>query len=137
MIREVLNCREAARAMAKKSKSEERMESMQHHVFVCRGESCSKAGSEVVLAVMRESVARHGLEMTVRITETNCNLRCSQSPIMMVYPDGVWYQRTTPETAELVVSQHLIEGEPVSAMSTYRYIDGRFQPFKAKQTKKK
>ena len=104
------------------------MERMEHHIFVCRGASCTEASSEKVLLAMSESVKGAGLDETVRITVTDCMLRCSQSPTVVVYPDGVWYQKMTPESAEQVVQSHLIGKEIAAEKAQYRFIDGKFEP---------
>ncbi|UVI27342.1 (2Fe-2S) ferredoxin domain-containing protein [Paenibacillus spongiae] len=112
--------------MAKKSKSEERMERMKHHILVCRGPSCSQASSEDVLIAMRKHIKNENLDETVRITVTDCMLRCSQSPTVVVYPDGVWYQKMTIESAEKIIKEHLLREEIVVEKAQYRLVDGKF-----------
>ncbi|MFC5651241.1 ferredoxin [Paenibacillus solisilvae] len=123
--------------MAKKSKSQERMESMQHHVLICCGPSCTQASSEDVLAAMHECVKTENLDEKVRITVTDCMLRCSQSPTVIVYPDGVWYQKMTPEAAERIVKEHLVLGDFVAEKAQYRFLGGKFEPCKVRKVKDK
>lgn len=63
-------------------------------------------------ALQRE-IKKYGLEEVVRIVETGCMGACSLGPIMVVYPEGVFYQKLTPQAAEKIVQEHLLKGRIV------------------------
>ena len=97
-----------------------------HHVLICNGGSCMRKGGEEVTVALRESISRAGLDDVVHTTRTRCNGRCEDACVVIVYPEGIWYENVTPEDADLLVEQHLRNGEPVESLMTHRFMPGGF-----------
>ena len=88
------------------------------HVLVCTTSGrhhCGGQGSERVLQRLRDLVEQRGLA-TVRTTRMGCNQQHHQGPIVIVYPDGVWYGRLVPDDVDEIVERHLVGGEPVERL---------------------
>jgi len=66
-----------------------------------------------VKEALQREIRKYGLEEVVRIVETGCMGACSLGPIMVVYPEGVFYQKLTPQAAEKIVQEHLLKGRIV------------------------
>jgi (2Fe-2S) ferredoxin len=88
------------------------------HVFVCTTSGrhhCGGQGSEKVLQRLRDEVERRRLAH-VRTTRMGCNQQHHQGPIVIVYPDGVWYGRLRPDDVAEIVEEHLVGGRPVERL---------------------
>lgn len=83
------------------------------HILCCTGSSCRKNGADEVLAALKHELKEEGLHKHVHITKTHCNHECKRSPVVMVYPDGVWYESMTPKLAKKLVKKHIRKGKPL------------------------
>jgi (2Fe-2S) ferredoxin len=99
----------------------ESMEPYEVHIFVCTsGGSCPLQGAEDVHAYLREAVQRAKLKTKVRVNHSGCLDQCGHGPVLVVYPENVWYSHVTVEEAETIFTRHILGGRPVD--------DLRFQP---------
>lgn len=98
------------------------MEPFQCHVFVCTQEkpenvkSCSAACSGAVLAGLHRELEAQGVAGDVQVTTCGCLGLCDEGPVVIVYPDGVWYRGVKAADASEIVSSHLRSGEPVARL---------------------
>ena len=82
-------------------------------VLLCCGSGCVSAGSLKVKEKMVEQLAKHGLTNEINIIETGCMGPCDYGPVMMVYPEGVFYKKVTPEDVTELVEEHFVKGRPL------------------------
>ena len=61
--------------------------------------SCMSNGAARVSEALEEALKEANLEKEVEIIHTGCMGICELGPIMVVYPDGVFYQQLKPEDA--------------------------------------
>ena len=91
-----------------------------YHVFVCTsGKTCPLDGSITVHGIMKKSAAAAGLKGSVRINHSGCMNQCGHGPMVVVYPEDVWYVHVDEEGARRIVEEHLIGGKIVES---YRYV---------------
>ena len=86
------------------------------HLLVCAGTGCVSCGSFKIKDALEKEIRKRGLENEVLVVTTGCNGFCERGPILMVHPDGVFYQKLTPEDVPAVVSEHLLKGRPVKRL---------------------
>jgi (2Fe-2S) ferredoxin len=96
----------------------------QRHIFFCINqrdggrECCAALGSEALAAYAKERVKALGLSGPgqVRVNRAGCLDRCSQGPVAVVYPEGVWYRFVDREDIDEIVASHLRDGQPVERL---------------------
>ena len=92
------------------------MKQYRAHLLVCAGTGCVSCGAFQVKAALEEEIARRKLQDEVLIIATGCNGFCERGPILMVHPDGVFYQRLKVEDIPFLVEEHLLKGRPVKKL---------------------
>lgn len=93
------------------------------HVFCCMNERppghergcCKEKGSVRLRNYLKARAKELGLE-GVRINQSGCLDRCELGPVMVIYPEGVWYHYRTIEDAEEILQTHLVEGGRVARL---------------------
>jgi len=91
------------------------------HVFFCTNErpdghprGCCKArGSEKLRNYMKAKAKALGLDR-IRINSAGCLDRCELGPVLVIYPEGVWYKCQTTEDVDRVLEQHIQKGNRIN-----------------------
>ncbi len=86
------------------------------NVLVCGGTGCTSSHSEQIIERLKEEIKAQGLESEVNVIRTGCFGLCALGPIMVVYPEGAFYSRVTPEDVPEIVSEHLLKGRIVKRL---------------------
>ncbi|MDA8420874.1 MAG: (2Fe-2S) ferredoxin domain-containing protein [Pseudomonadota bacterium] len=95
-----------------------------YHVFFCinqrtNGEPCcADKGAAALREYAKGRVKALGLAGPggVRINNAGCLDRCSEGPVIVVYPEGVWYTYVDQEDIDEIVEKHLAGGQVVSRL---------------------
>ena len=87
------------------------------HVLVCGGTGCTSSGSRQIRERLAEELKAQGLENEVKIVQTGCFGLCEHGPIMIIYPEGTFYSRVTPDDVHEIVSEHLLKGRIVERLA--------------------
>lgn len=88
------------------------MERFRANLMMCAGTSCVSCGTMIINAALREELKNKGLEKEIKIVLTGCNGYCAQGPVMVVQPEGIFYQSLTVEEIPNLVEEHFLKGRP-------------------------
>ncbi len=83
------------------------------NVLVCAGTGCESSGSGGVIEALRSEIQRRELQDEVRVVETGCRGFCAMGPIVIVYPEGIFYCQVKPSDVEELVEETLVKGRVV------------------------
>ena len=90
----------------------------ERHVFVCTsGETCPTQGDvETFVKVLRAGALAAGKQIEVRINKAGCFSQCGHGPMMIVYPDNVWYCGVRESDLQEILDSHVLGGVPVKRL---------------------
>jgi (2Fe-2S) ferredoxin len=96
----------------------------ERHLFVCHNvrpegaprPSCTNDGKSELLPQLQQFAKAAGLAGRIRVNKAGCLDQCEHGPVVVVYPEAVWYGKVTPEDAEEIVTEHLVGGRPVERL---------------------
>jgi (2Fe-2S) ferredoxin len=96
----------------------------ERHVFVCTNQrdataprgSCTLDGKGVLHSLFKEKTAEAGLKGRVRANKAGCLDQCEHGPVVVVYPEQVWYGFVQPGDVDEIVREHLVGGRPVERL---------------------
>lgn len=96
-----------------------------HHVFFCTNkredgrQSCEDCNATAARTYAKDKVKAAGLAVPggVRINSAGCLNRCELGPVLVIYPEAVWYTYVDEEDIDEIIDSHLIKGEVVKRLT--------------------
>lgn len=95
-----------------------------HHVFFCINhrddgrQCCANSGSQEVRDYAKQRLK--AIDMTgkgkVRVNNAGCLDRCEEGPVIVVYPEGVWYRYVDKQDVDEIIDRHLLGGQIVERL---------------------
>jgi (2Fe-2S) ferredoxin len=94
-----------------------------HHAFGCHTErppshprgSCGAQGAQPLWDRMNKALEKERLS-DIGFTAAGCLGFCSAGPLMVVYPEGVWYRPNVVEDIDEIVESHFKQGKRVDRL---------------------
>jgi (2Fe-2S) ferredoxin len=96
----------------------------QHHVFFCLNvredgaQCCTDYGAEAMFNHMKATIKKLKLngKGKVRINRAGCFDRCSEGPLMVIYPEAVWYHFVDEQDIDEIIESHILNGKVVERL---------------------
>ena len=100
------------------------MSHFKYHVFFCcnqraAGEDCcNNHGASDMRAYAKERVKALGNQIPdrVRINTAGCLDRCGQGPVLVIYPEAIWYTYVDKDDIDEIIDEHLVHGRIVERL---------------------
>lgn len=98
------------------------------HLFICTNKRaaddprgcCAAKGSDVVREFFKEELKKRGLSTEIRANAAGCLDFCVKGPVVVIYPDAVWYKVATIEDAKEIIDSHLEKNEKVERLLLFK-----------------
>lgn len=98
----------------------------QRHVFVCtHGKVCPEQNAFELQTQLKLAAKKALGSIEVRVNKAGCLSQCGYGPIVVVYPENVWYAGVTVDDVDEIVQSHLIEGRPVERLLFRGHVPGK------------
>ena len=96
----------------------------QYHVFFCTNQReagdacCNNHGANAMRNHAKDRIKALGLNKpgSVRINSAGCLERCDKGPVLVIYPQGVWYTFVDKEDIDEIIDRHILKGEIVERL---------------------
>jgi NADH:ubiquinone oxidoreductase subunit F (NADH-binding)/(2Fe-2S) ferredoxin/NAD-dependent dihydropyrimidine dehydrogenase PreA subunit len=80
------------------------------HLLLCAGTGCVASGALQVRDALQAEIKKRNLEDEVLLTITGCNGFCAAGPLLVAYPDGIFYQKLGVPDVPNFVEEYLVKG---------------------------
>lgn len=103
------------------------MKPYKQHILVCHGKTCSAAGSERLLELLRDKLDAEGLSGEIKTSKGGCFSVCKETepkggycPVVVIYPHGVWYRNVSEKDIHEIVEKHIKGGRIIERLLHYK-----------------
>ena len=89
------------------------------HIFICANQKaegkvcCGEGRGMELVEKFREVLKENGLQGKVRAQRAGCLDECKNGPALVIYPEGTYYLRVTPDRVDEIVKSHVMQNKIV------------------------
>jgi len=100
--------------------SKKDIKSEQKTITICGGTGCIALGSKNVIKAFKQSIEKFKLQNKVRLLVTGCHGFCEKGPLVVIRPEGIFYQQVSPNDTDEIVEKTILNNKIVEKLL---YID--------------
>ncbi|MFQ5509335.1 MAG: ferredoxin [Leptospirillia bacterium] len=86
---------------------------MTRHVFVCTASACGERGAEATYRAFKRKVKEVPGLSGVWVNRSGSVGGCLHGPMVVIYPEGVWYHSITEDRVDDLIARHIVGGEVI------------------------
>jgi len=111
----------------------------QKSIIICGATGCIALGGNKTITAFKETIQNKNLNDKVEIVVTGCHGFCERGPLVVVRPEGIFYQKVQPKDVEEIVDKTIINDEIVDKLlyvgpkDKKKYLKEEDIPFYSKQ----
>lgn len=91
------------------------------HMIICNDSDCSERGSQQLYENLKQLVKDKDLKETVKVSKSTCLDDCEIGPNLLVYPQGIIYNKVEAQDLEKILTAHL-NGEKASTLEHHQML---------------
>jgi len=89
----------------------------ERHVFVCTGGAdCPERGGENICGRLKARAKAEGITKRIRVQKSGCMNQCAHGPMMVIYPEAIWYAGVTEDDLDEIFTRTVLRGEPIKRL---------------------
>lgn len=96
-----------------------------HHVFFCLNQRddgaacCTDHNAEALFEYTKKKMKSLNMngKGKVRINRAGCFDRCGEGPLLVVYPEAIWYTYIDEQDIDEIIESHLQNGKVVARLT--------------------
>ena len=101
-----------------------------HHILVCASTGCLAGKSAALISLFEERCIENDLQEKVKVVKTGCFGLCASGPVVIVYPEGIFYELVDEVGANKIFEEHILSGNVVKDLVYHEAIfDGEIHAF--------
>jgi len=85
-------------------------------ITICNSTGCVAFGGEGVKKIFEQEIEKQGLKDKVSVVKTGCHGFCERGPIVVIFPEEIFYQRVAIEDVPEIISSTILKGEIIDRL---------------------
>ncbi len=125
MIRSMKKLRTVVELEQSRARILEKRKPEKPHISICGGTGCHAYRCEDVANALKKAIRQQGLGKQVELKMTGCHGFCERGPLVVIYPERVFYQRVTSNDAPEIIAETVMKGNIIDRLLYVDPVSGK------------